>query len=65
MHYIVMMPPGLQLIVRAHECVDDGYEFFAAERLITLFSAADYEGGRSVTHLGNPLLIITDDIITL
>lgn len=37
---------GLQLIVRAHECVDDGYEFFAAERLITLFSAADYEGGR-------------------
>ena len=34
----------LQLIVRAHECVMDGFERFAGGRLITLFSATDYCG---------------------
>eukprot|EP00392_Amoebophrya_sp_AT5.2_P008850 g8878.t1 len=32
------------LIVRAHECVMDGFERFAAGKLITLFSATDYCG---------------------
>lgn len=34
----------LQLIVRAHEMVE-GFEFFAKRRLITLFSAPNYENG--------------------
>ncbi|EZG78507.1 serine/threonine-protein phosphatase [Gregarina niphandrodes] len=33
---------NLDLIIRAHECVMDGFERFAAGRLITLFSATDY-----------------------
>ncbi|CAD7969217.1 unnamed protein product [Amoebophrya sp. A120] len=32
------------LIVRAHECVMDGFERFAGGKLITLFSATDYCG---------------------
>ncbi|KAL2985925.1 hypothetical protein AAZX31_12G179000 [Glycine max] len=32
----------LQLIVRAHECVMDGFERFAQGHLITLFSATNY-----------------------
>lgn len=32
----------LQLIIRAHECVMDGFERFAGGRLITLFSATNY-----------------------
>lgn len=35
---------GLQLIVRAHECVMDGFERFAGGRLMTVFSAANYCG---------------------
>ena len=35
---------SLQLIIRAHECVMDGFERFAGGRLITLFSATDYCG---------------------
>ncbi|CAD2100999.1 protein phosphatase containing kelch-like domains, putative [Plasmodium vinckei lentum] len=32
----------LQLIIRAHECVMDGFERFAGGKLITLFSATNY-----------------------
>jgi diadenosine tetraphosphatase ApaH/serine/threonine PP2A family protein phosphatase len=35
---------GLSLIIRAHECVMDGFERFAGGQLITLFSATDYCG---------------------
>ncbi|KAH8584532.1 serine threonine phosphatase alpha [Cryptosporidium sp. chipmunk genotype I] len=35
---------NLDLIIRAHECVQDGFERFAGGKLITLFSATDYCG---------------------
>jgi len=49
----------LKLIVRAHECVMDGFERFANGKLITLFSATDYCG----THKNaGALLFIRRDL---
>jgi diadenosine tetraphosphatase ApaH/serine/threonine PP2A family protein phosphatase/Ca2+-binding EF-hand superfamily protein len=33
---------NLKLIIRAHECVQDGYQYFASCHLITVFSATNY-----------------------
>ena len=35
---------NLSLVIRAHECVMDGFERFAGGQLITVFSATDYCG---------------------
>ena len=34
----------MDLVVRAHQVVEDGYEFFAKRQLVTLFSAPNYCG---------------------
>jgi serine/threonine-protein phosphatase PP1 catalytic subunit len=34
----------MDLVVRSHQVVEDGYEFFAKRQLITVFSAPNYCG---------------------
>lgn len=52
----------LQLIIRAHECVMDGFERFAQGQLITLFSATNYCGtannAGAILVVGRGLVII-------
>ncbi|XP_024537636.1 serine/threonine-protein phosphatase BSL3 isoform X1 [Selaginella moellendorffii] len=53
---------NLQLIVRAHECVMDGFERFAQGHLITLFSATNYCGtannAGAILVLGRDLVVV-------
>lgn len=46
---------NLSMIIRAHECVMDGFERFCKGKLITLFSATDY--CRQFKNAGGMLLI--------
>lgn len=52
----------LQLIIRAHECVMDGFERFAQGHLITLFSATNYCGtannAGALLVLGRELVVV-------
>merc|ERR1711879_527093 len=51
---------GLDLIVRAHQVVEDGYEFFANRQLVTLFSAPNYCG--EFDNAG-AVLSLSDDLL--
>lgn len=42
--YEFLSKNGLDLICRGHQVVEDGYEFFAKRRLVTIFSAPNYGG---------------------
>lgn len=37
---------SIQMIIRSHECVESGYQFFAKGRLITIFSAGNYTAAK-------------------
>ncbi|XP_044469934.1 serine/threonine-protein phosphatase PP1 isozyme 2-like isoform X2 [Mangifera indica] len=39
-----LMKHDMDLVCRAHQVVEDGYEFFADRRLVTIFSAPNYCG---------------------
>ncbi|KAH8857986.1 Serine/threonine-protein phosphatase PP1-alpha [Schistosoma japonicum] len=42
--YRFMKECNVSLVVRAHQVVEDGYEFFADKKVVTVFSAANYCG---------------------
>jgi len=44
LYQIFLKRHDLDLICRAHQVVEDGYEFFAKRQLVTLFSAPNYCG---------------------
>ena len=49
----------MDLICRAHQVVEDGYEFFAKRQLVTLFSAPNYCGEVSLECVyGRRLMIV-------
>ena len=51
----------LDLVVRGHEVVEDGYKFFANRQLVTVFSAPNYCGqynnAAAVVHVREDLLL--------
>ncbi|CAM8979401.1 unnamed protein product [Rhodiola kirilowii] len=50
----------LQMIIRAHECVMDGFERFAQGQLITLFSATNYCG---TANNAGALLVVGRELV--
>lgn len=51
---------GLELICRAHQVVEDGYEFQANRQLVTIFSAPNYCG--EFDNAG-AIMIVNPDLI--
>ncbi|ALC44389.1 maker736 [Drosophila busckii] len=57
---------GIDVICRAHQVVEDGYEFFARRRLVTLFSAPNYCGmfdNAGAVMVVNSELVVSFNII--
>ena len=51
---------GLDLICRAHQVVEDGYEFQADRKLVTIFSAPNYCG--EFDNAGG-MLVVKDNLV--
>ena len=51
---------NIQMIIRAHECVMDGFERFAGGQLITLFSATNYCG---TANNAGAILVVGRDLV--
>lgn len=51
---------GVELVVRAHQVVNDGFEFFADRKLVTIFSAPLYcqafNNNASVLHVSKDMV---------
>jgi diadenosine tetraphosphatase ApaH/serine/threonine PP2A family protein phosphatase len=50
---------GLKLLIRAHECVQHGYEYFAHGQLLTVFSATNY--CNQYNNDGAMVVLVKDD----
>jgi serine/threonine-protein phosphatase PP1 catalytic subunit len=50
----------LDLVVRAHQVVEDGYEFFASRQLVTVFTAPNYCGD---TGNAGAVLTVSKDLL--
>jgi serine/threonine-protein phosphatase PP1 catalytic subunit len=50
----------LELIVRGHQVVEEGYEFFGERKLVTVFSAPNYCG---LFDNKGAVLSINDDMV--
>lgn len=51
---------GLDLVCRAHQVMEDGYEFFADRNLITIFSAPNYCGD---WDNAGACLVVSEDLV--
>lgn len=51
---------GIDVICRAHQVVEDGYEFFARRQLVTVFSAPNYCG---MFDNAGAVMVVNDDLM--